>query len=63
MSMDFCHECSREYDTDYFTECPHCENDLFECDRCQEMKPDCETVWTAIGDYTRCEDCSNVEPF
>ena len=29
MSVEFCHGCSREFDTDWFEECPHCEGETW----------------------------------
>lgn len=61
MSVEYCFGCDRDFDTDYFAECPHCE--LFECDACGEMKPDCETIFIpAMGDYTQCQDCADGKP-
>ena len=61
MSVEHCFRCDRDYDTDYFAECPPCE--LFECDACGEMKPDCETIFIpAMGDYTKCQDCADGKP-
>lgn len=63
MSVEHCFNCDQDFDTDWFEECPHCDN-LFQCDACQEMKSDCETVFIpSMGDYTRCEDCADAQPF
>ena len=29
MSVEFCHGCSRDFDTDWFEECPHCEGETW----------------------------------
>ena len=57
MSMEHCYTCDHPFDTDYFAECPHCE-ELFECDQCGKMHHDVRTVFSPImGDTSICGDC------